>query len=62
MYEERVEAGKEARVVEELEVDKTATTGTARVQDTVKREEFEIEGDDDLDTNLGSGDTSRTNR
>ena len=62
VYEERVEAGKEARVVEELEVDKTATTGTARVQDTVKREEFEIEGDDDLDTNLGSGDTSRTNR
>ena len=62
VYEERVEAGKEARVVEELEVDKTATTGTARVQDTVKREEFEIEGDDDLDTDLASGGTARTDR
>ena len=58
VYEERVEAGKEARVVEELEVDKTATTGTARVEDTVRREEFEIEGDDDLDT----GNTTPTNR
>ena len=62
VYEERVEAGKEARVVEELEVDKTATTGTARVQDTVKREEFEIEGDDNLDTDLDASNTSRTNR
>ncbi len=58
VYEERVETGKEARVVEELEVDKTATTETARVQDTVRREEFEIEGEDDLDT----GNTTPTNR
>jgi uncharacterized protein (TIGR02271 family) len=60
VYEERVEAGKEARVVEELEVDKTATTGTARVQDTVRREEFEIEGDDDMASDSDAG--SRTNR
>lgn len=62
MYEERVKTGKEARVVEELEVDKTATTGTARVQDTVKREEFEIEGDDDLATDPDTGNASRINR
>jgi uncharacterized protein (TIGR02271 family) len=60
VYEERVEAGKEARVVEELEVDKTATTGTARVHDTVRREEFEIEADDDLASDSDAG--SRTNR
>lgn len=62
VYEEKVKTGKEARVVEELEVDKTATTGTARVQDTVKREEFEIEGDDDLATDPGTGNTTRINR
>jgi uncharacterized protein (TIGR02271 family) len=43
VYEERVEASKEARVVEELEVGKTATTDTQRVQDTVRREEFDID-------------------
>jgi uncharacterized protein (TIGR02271 family) len=43
VYEERVEASKEARVVEELEVGKTATTETQRVQDTVRREEFDID-------------------
>jgi uncharacterized protein (TIGR02271 family) len=45
VYEERVKTGKEARVVEELEVGKTATTDTKRVEDTVRREEFEIEDD-----------------
>lgn len=43
VYEERVEASKEARVVEELEVGKTATTDTQRVEDTVRREEFDID-------------------
>ena len=43
VYEERVETGKEARVVEEIEVGKTATTDTAHVEDTVRREEFDIE-------------------
>ena len=43
LYEERVEANKEARVVEELEVGKTATTDTQRVEDTVRREEFDID-------------------
>jgi len=43
VYEERVETGKEARVVEELEVGKTEVTDTAHVEDTVRREEFEID-------------------
>jgi uncharacterized protein (TIGR02271 family) len=43
VYEERVEAGKEARVVEELEVGKRATTDTERVEETVRREEFDID-------------------
>jgi uncharacterized protein (TIGR02271 family) len=47
VVEERVVTGKEARVVEELEVGKTAKTDTKRVTDTVKREEFDIDADDD---------------
>jgi uncharacterized protein (TIGR02271 family) len=43
VYEERVEASKEARVVEELEVGKTAVTDTEHVEETVRREEFDIE-------------------
>ena len=54
VYEERVETGKEARVVEELEVGKTAVTDTAHVEDTVRREEFDIDED--------TGDTTRQNR
>ena len=54
LYEERVETGKEARVVEELEVGKTSVTDTAHVEDTVRREEF------DIDEN--TGDTTRQNR
>jgi uncharacterized protein (TIGR02271 family) len=45
VYEERVEAAKEARVVEEVEVGKTATTDTERVEGTVRREEFDIDAD-----------------
>lgn len=45
VYEERVETGKEARVVEELEVEKTSHTDTAHVEDTVRREEFDIDDD-----------------
>jgi uncharacterized protein (TIGR02271 family) len=45
VYEERVEAGKDARVVEELEVGKTAKTDTERVTGTVRREEFDIDDD-----------------
>lgn len=43
VYEEKVEAGKETRVVEELELDKTAVTGTEHVEETVRREEFDID-------------------
>ena len=43
VYEERVEAGKSAHVVEELEVGKTAKTGTERVSGTVRKEEFDID-------------------
>jgi uncharacterized protein (TIGR02271 family) len=63
VYEERVETGKEARVVEELEVGKTATTDTAHVEDTVRREEFDIDATtkDDIDSTGTSG-TSGTGR
>lgn len=43
VYEERVDVDKEARVVEELEVGKTATTDTHHVEETVRREEFDID-------------------
>ena len=46
VFEERVTAGKEARVVEELELGKTRHTDTKRVTDTVRREEFDVEDDD----------------
>lgn len=45
VYAERVEAGKEARVVEELDVDKTARTDKETVTGTVRREEFDIDDD-----------------
>lgn len=35
-------------MVEELELGKTAKTDTERVTDTVRREEFDIDADDDL--------------
>ncbi len=43
VYEERVETGKEARVVEELEVEKTAGTDTERVEETIRHEEFDVD-------------------
>jgi len=43
VYEERVEAGKESRVVEEPEVGKTSVTDTERVEETVRREELDID-------------------
>ncbi|MBA3587499.1 MAG: DUF2382 domain-containing protein [Chloroflexi bacterium] len=45
VYEERVETSKEARVVEELELGKTSVTDTERVEETVRREEFDIDDD-----------------
>ena len=43
VYEETVDVDKESRVVEELEVGKTARTDTAHVEETVRREEFDID-------------------
>lgn len=43
VYEERVETDKEARVVEELEVGKRTVADTEHVEDTVRREEFDVE-------------------
>lgn len=43
VYEETVDVDKESRVVEELEVGKTARTNTAHVEETVRREEFDID-------------------
>jgi uncharacterized protein (TIGR02271 family) len=44
---EKVHVSKEPRVVEELEISKTTRTGTERVSDTVRREEFDIENEGD---------------
>jgi len=46
--EERVQVGKEARAVEELDVEKVARQDTERVSDTVRREEFRVEDDGDV--------------
>jgi uncharacterized protein (TIGR02271 family) len=40
---ERVEVSKEARVVEEVEIDRTTRTDTERVSDTVRHEEIDIQ-------------------
>ena len=46
--EERVTVDKEARVVEELDVDRVARQDTERVTDTVRREEFRIDEEGDV--------------
>ena len=43
VYAERIEADKEARVVEELDVDKKVRTDSQTVTGTVRREEFDID-------------------
>ena len=48
VYEEQVRTSKDARVVEELEIGKTSKTDTERVSGTVRREEFEIDSDGDV--------------
>ena len=50
VYEERVDVEKEARVVEELEVGKRTVADTEHVEDTVRREEFDID-----ETGTGTG-------
>lgn len=42
---EAVEVEKRARIVEEIDIDKTAHQHTERVSDTVRREEVVVEGD-----------------
>jgi uncharacterized protein (TIGR02271 family) len=52
---EEVDVDKRARVVEEVDIEKHAETGTRRVGDTVRREEVRVEGDDvvrDTDTDV----------
>jgi uncharacterized protein (TIGR02271 family) len=46
--EERVQVDKEARAVEELDVEKVAEQDTERVSDTVRREEFRIEDEGEV--------------
>lgn len=46
--EEQATTSKDARVVEELEIGKTPTTDTERVSGTVRREEFDIDSDGDV--------------
>lgn len=47
LNEEQVEVSKEARVVEELDVEKEVVEDTERVSGTVRREEFRVDGDVD---------------
>lgn len=44
--EERAQVTKEARVVEELDVEKDVHQDTERVEGTVKKEEFKVEGEE----------------
>jgi uncharacterized protein (TIGR02271 family) len=46
VHGEEVEVDKQARVVEEVDVDKTATQRTKHVTDTVRREEVTIDGEE----------------
>ncbi len=45
VYGEEVDVQKQARVVEELEIDKEAVQATERVTGTVRREEVSVEGE-----------------
>jgi uncharacterized protein (TIGR02271 family) len=45
--EERATATTDARVVEEIDIEKVARQDTQRVTGTVKKEQFEIDGEDD---------------
>jgi len=45
VYGEEVDVQKQARVVEELEIDKEAVQATERVTGTVRREEVNVEGE-----------------
>jgi uncharacterized protein (TIGR02271 family) len=50
---EEVDVEKRARVVEEVDIEKHAETGTRRVGDTVRREEVRVEGEDvDIDRDV----------
>jgi len=59
---EEVDVEKRARVVEEVDIGKTAEQHTERVSDTVRREEVHVEGDDatDIDPNTGTRGTKPT--
>lgn len=46
---EEVEVTKETRVVEEIDIDKTARERTETVSDTVRHEEVDIDGDSDIE-------------
>jgi uncharacterized protein (TIGR02271 family) len=56
---EEVEVEKRARVVEEIDIDKTAVERTEQVGGTVRREEVHIEGDN---VDVDRTDTDRTSR
>ena len=63
VYGEEVEVQKQARVVEELEIDKEAVQATERVTGTVRREEVNIDGevvDDGTTGTTGSTGTTGT--
>lgn len=55
VMEEDVEVRKVARPVEEIEVTKTATEDTERVQDTVRREEFDVNDETGRTTSRDAG-------
>ena len=51
--EEQVQVGKEARVVEELEIEKVQTQETQQVSDTVRKEQFRVQEQGDTDIRQG---------
>lgn len=57
--EEDVVVNKEARVAEELEIEKRAVTETQRVSDTVRKEVVDVEQVGDVDVEGGTSGTTR---
>jgi uncharacterized protein (TIGR02271 family) len=62
VMEEQVEVRKVARPVEEVVVTKDATQETRRVSETVRREEFDIQGDEGLTERSGEEVLGRPHR
>lgn len=61
VHGEEIEVSKEARVVEEIEVDKVAEQRTEHVSDTVRREEVNVDGEQVGDASANAPKSGRRN-